>query len=217
MSKFEAIDQAVPFVVIERGRNDSDEQVVDWAVCLNEKAPGADGFEAAAEDYHGDILDALTAAQALSNAKGYPLVLNDDAVAAIMERLQELRQIREESLELGGGIMSKVPVISTGHLTYGTTRWLEELDDRNTWSYFASYRDGHMIQIPLARDLLDEARMTDSQLPDDLKALFVWAREQDVDWVRLDMDGAQVDDLPFYDWDVELRARKNQASPSPEM
>lgn len=217
MSKFEAIDQAVPFVVIERGRNDSDEQVVDWAVCLNEKAPGADGFEAAAEDYHGDILDALTAAQALSNAKGYPLVLNDDAVAAIMERLQELRQIREESLESGSGIMSKVPVISTGHLTHATTRLLERLGDDNPWSYFASYRDGHMIRVPSVEIPLQDMSPNDPPLPDDLKALWAWAREQGVNWVRLDMDADQIDDLPFYNWEDELRARKSPSSASPGM
>ena len=55
-------------------------------------------------------------------------------------------------------------------------------------------------EVPLAADV-DPRRAGDQlHLPDDLARLFVYAREHSCDWLLIDCDGPQVEELPFAPW-----------------
>lgn len=215
MNKFQQINDAVPYVVIEQGRKENESAPDDWAICLNEKHAEAAEFEGVAEDYRVDILDALEAAQALSNKKGYPLVLSDCATQALIERLRVETKNRESSYEQGAGIFSTVPVISTQHITYSTMKELELFGDNNPWSHCASYEYGFCIAIP-SHDY-DDANF-ERPVPADLRAIWDWARDKGMGWVRLDNAADVLDVLPEYDWDADIRrAREQKTISGPEM
>lgn len=215
MNKFQQINDAVPYVVIERGRKENESAPDDWAICLNEKHAEAAEFEGVAEDYRVDILDALEAAQALSNKKGYPLVLSDCATQALIERLRVKTQSRESSYEQSTGIFSTVPVISTSHLTYATMEELERVGDNNPWAHCANYEYGFCLSIP-SEDQDDDAY--ERPVPADLRGIWDWARSKDMGWVRLDQAADAIDELPEYDWDADIRrAIEQKAVSGPEM
>ena len=87
-------------------------------------------------------------------------------------------------------------VISTGHLTEGTARFLDTTPAKN-WPYaggpYADY--GWFFYAH------DENLNTGSgAIPDDLFAVMTWARKQVCHYLLLDCDGDAVDDLPQFDW-----------------
>jgi|GEM_PF-3934076 len=85
----------------------------------------------------------------------------------------------------------KVPVLSSAHLSMRTTRALVE--GKYDAALIAPYAEGMFIWMGFADPIVG--------LPRDLKLLILWAREQRVEWIRLDAIGETLTDvLPTYPW-----------------
>lgn len=81
-----------------------------------------------------------------------------------------------------------IPVLSTGHVEQAT---MDLLQSRPEFTTVACYDIGAFVVVQ------DE---TYDDVPPDLEAIFVWARQQGHQWIRLDPDGDHVGGLPTYDW-----------------
>lgn len=89
----------------------------------------------------------------------------------------------------------RMPVISTAHITEATNDRLSSDGGKNPWSHCANYEFGFFMAIP-SSDRFPEA----PHPPADLQAIWAWARQRNLDWIRLDQAGDAVDGLPTYDW-----------------
>lgn len=95
--------------------------------------------------------------------------------------------------------------LSTGHLSRGTMHNLELLacpdhfDSSWPAMTIAAYPHGVFITVPA--DCTEEQS---AALPADLRAVFDYAkhpdREANIQLLRFDSDGDQLDNLPFYEW-----------------
>jgi hypothetical protein len=89
--------------------------------------------------------------------------------------------------------IDKVPLLSTGHLTENTYDRLQETEGEELGiSIVARYDEGCFVYV--GDDNVDETT------PEDLAAVFAWAKEQGFYWVRIDRDGDTVEGLQTYEW-----------------
>jgi hypothetical protein len=84
-----------------------------------------------------------------------------------------------------------IPVLSTGHVSGATMESLGNAGVQCTT--VATYMQGAFIMVPDAELCMGA--------PDDLLAVFDWARKHGYDWVRLDADGDTIEELPSYAWE----------------
>lgn len=88
----------------------------------------------------------------------------------------------------------RIPVLSTTHLspqsrellTNGQAPWL---------GHCAPYEFGWFVAVPSASVIAGPA---EPPIPEDLKALFIWAEKYEFSWIRLDSHGDQVEGLPIF-------------------
>lgn len=80
--------------------------------------------------------------------------------------------------------------ISTAHITKETNAKLEA-DDEKGALYVVPHHYGYFIYVP------DDE---EPETPDDLKAIFKFAKDRDCGWVKLDCDAEKYDELPTYNW-----------------
>ncbi len=87
----------------------------------------------------------------------------------------------------------QIPVVSTRHITPQTMQAITGLAD-NLPVVVAPTPWGAFVGV-------GEADTSDTDAPyQDLYPLFKWAQDNDYEWIRLDADGDEVDDLPTYEW-----------------
>lgn len=113
---------------------------------------------------------------------------------------------------IAAGAASLTATISTVHISLATKTILEERGDKNPWGHCAVYEYGFCVYIP-SEDMADDG--FEEPVPEDLRAVWNWGRECGFGWVRLDADATIIDDLPEYDWDIEVAQRKAPGSHSP--
>lgn len=88
-----------------------------------------------------------------------------------------------------------IPVLSTGHITKGTSDWLMEGQLAAPLAQCASFDRGFYLSVPHDSDAIDK-----SDAPADLAIVWRWAMKNGYPWVRLDADGDEIEQLPTYDW-----------------
>jgi hypothetical protein len=88
----------------------------------------------------------------------------------------------------------EMPVLSTAHITRETNELLLAQGDSVPWMSCAVYDVGYFISVPL-----DDSHHL-CPPPQDLIAIWNWAREHGYQWIRLDAAGDQIDALPSHDW-----------------
>ncbi|EGQ62385.1 hypothetical protein GGI1_12590 [Acidithiobacillus sp. GGI-221] len=89
-----------------------------------------------------------------------------------------------------------IPVISLAHLPLKSMKALHQYGDRVPWMICAPYTDGAFISVPSD---LDENLLHKSLL-DGLRDILTWAKKGGYEWVRLDVAGDTVPELPTYGW-----------------
>lgn len=88
----------------------------------------------------------------------------------------------------------RVPVISTGHLTFKTANTEITPDFEGPGGLYAvSTPGGFMVYGS------DDA-LEDPEIPDDLRNVLAWTLERGYDWVRFDPDGGRIEELTWYEW-----------------
>ena len=88
--------------------------------------------------------------------------------------------------------VSRVPVLSTAHLTFETMDRLQSGPCENPFGTVAAYPEGVFVYL--------RTSVIPDGLPPDLLALCHWVRKRRYGWIRLDADGDQVAGLPVYSW-----------------
>jgi hypothetical protein len=88
--------------------------------------------------------------------------------------------------------VSRVPVLSTAHVSQETMDMLLAGPTENAFGTVAAYPEGVFLSLTTIR--------IPDDLPEDLAALCRWVRRRRYGWIRLDCDGDTVDDLPVHDW-----------------
>ena len=88
----------------------------------------------------------------------------------------------------------KVLVLSTSHLPQ------ETLNNLDCWSGVVVYPNeyGAFVWVPNQRD--SELVSLNRLGPDELLAVYHYARQLDCKYVKFDRDGPEVDNLPIYEW-----------------
>lgn len=89
----------------------------------------------------------------------------------------------------------QAPVLSTIHISKETNDWLAENCDGANTSISIHDIDGGWLVYSSDIDALESL-----EIPEDLKACLRWNINNEYEWLRLDQDGGQVDDLPKFDW-----------------
>ena len=87
--------------------------------------------------------------------------------------------------------IQKVLVLSTGHVTQETA---EALEARSVPNMVVPYEHGFFIWVPSTASDVDDG------VPGELKFLLGYARGVGCDWLRLDSDGPERDDLAKWEW-----------------
>lgn len=83
-------------------------------------------------------------------------------------------------------------VLSTEHISPATSTWLDTGRTEDTYpGLLADYYAGWILW---AEESPHES------YPDDLKAIFAFARSHGCNFVRLDQDGPTIEELPYHDW-----------------
>lgn len=94
----------------------------------------------------------------------------------------------------------RVPVISTGHLTYAVAQQLTRQGDDNPWCCCARWDYGYFLYL----NDLESAPETPPQCLLDIRNWLQSMEQQGLvdncHWVRLDRDADAADTLPYYDW-----------------
>jgi len=91
--------------------------------------------------------------------------------------------------------INKMLTISTGHISLETADRISAGDDDLPWILnWSEY--GWLV---LCHDITGD----DLDFPQDLQRCMDFARSRDCEWLRLDMDGDQIDELPVFDWQQE--------------
>lgn len=90
--------------------------------------------------------------------------------------------------------IAKILTLSTAHITPETATALDNEPNTNQFglSVYAKADYGWFIYIG---STIDEAF---DHLPEDLKACIAFTKEQDCEWLCLDADGEEVDELKTY-------------------
>lgn len=86
--------------------------------------------------------------------------------------------------------------LSTAHVSEETGSWL----DRQTLPDLATYPHVHEMVGTGWFVWADPDPSPETQVPDDLRALFTYARSQNCDYILLDRDAETLDELPTFDW-----------------
>ncbi|MBS2132065.1 hypothetical protein KEX41_28165 (plasmid) [Burkholderia thailandensis] len=92
--------------------------------------------------------------------------------------------------------LQTLPVLTTAHLSRTTQQLLESEGDRNPWCYCGLYEFGFFLSVPADNTL---SELSERTAPQDLLALWQWARGERYEWVRLDADGVACASLPTYE------------------
>lgn len=87
-------------------------------------------------------------------------------------------------------------VISTTHLTNETARFLDSTES-NEWPCVGGPYSEYGYFIHVSGKTNETAR---KGLPEDLVAIMQWADRESYQYLLLDRDGEQVEELPAYDW-----------------
>ncbi|MGG3471642.1 hypothetical protein ABES02_29765 [Neobacillus pocheonensis] len=93
--------------------------------------------------------------------------------------------------------------ISTGHISEETNKLLLDHgpDDPLAMLPIVFYqKSGYGFFIVVPDDPEDPDMYNMEGVPDDLRAVLVYARENLCSWVMLDRDADFIEDLPSYDW-----------------
>jgi hypothetical protein len=88
--------------------------------------------------------------------------------------------------------VSRVPVLSSTHVSFETMERLQSGPAENSFGTVAAYPEGVFLYL--------QTVLIPENLPEDLLALCKWARKRRCNWIRLDADGDLVDGLPTYNW-----------------
>jgi hypothetical protein len=132
------------------------------------------------------------------------------SLAAPTEKDLAAASVMAKSLVDGVGVLAAT--ISTAHFSLATKTLLEERGDNNPWCHCAVYAYGFCMSVPSEAVEDDEAS---EPVPQDLRAVWDWARECGLGWVRLDSDANIIDELPEYNWDLESAQSQHIVSDSP--
>lgn len=90
--------------------------------------------------------------------------------------------------------IQKMLTLSTAHVKKTTPDYLESLNcpvcafpkgDYGWFIFIGSYDEDYYEEV---------------NIPEDLKAIIVFAKAQECDWLCIDCDGLTTDQLPQYDW-----------------
>ncbi len=93
--------------------------------------------------------------------------------------------------------ISKMLTLSTSHISAETSELIADEPDNNGFglAVYEKAEFGFWIYC-------GDKRVSDilSELPDDLRRCIELARENDCEWLCLDCDGAEINNMPTYDW-----------------
>ena len=87
--------------------------------------------------------------------------------------------------------------ISTAHITAKTGAWLEEFAGEPVGDQPADFPN--VGSLPYGYFLYADEQPLDTW-PEDLVLIMKWARVNGLEWVRLDQDGDQIEELKSYEW-----------------
>jgi len=88
--------------------------------------------------------------------------------------------------------------LSTAHITAQTNHLLTALCETDEWPFYGEVPNvnnlhyGYLIHV--------HCDPANTEWPDDLKAVVALARKSKCDYIMLDRDADQLDNLPVYDW-----------------
>ena len=88
--------------------------------------------------------------------------------------------------------VSRVPVLSTAHVSRETMEWLIANPGDHEFGVVANYSHGVFLQL----DNRNEA----PEAPAEIRQLQQWIRPRHYQWIRLDTNGDVVPGLPIHDW-----------------
>lgn len=80
--------------------------------------------------------------------------------------------------------------LSTAHISKGTIYKLEKAA-RYGALYVIPHQYGYFVYVP------DDE---EPETPEDLKAIFKFAKSKNCSWIKLDCDAVEYKELPTYDW-----------------
>lgn len=80
--------------------------------------------------------------------------------------------------------------ISTSHISKETEDKLDK-NDLNDALYVVPHYYGYFVYVP------DDE---EPETPEDLKAIFKFAKSKNCSWIKLDCDAVEYKELPKYDW-----------------
>lgn len=83
--------------------------------------------------------------------------------------------------------------LATGHVSESTMDWLNKAPCVSPAMTIAPYEYGAFVSVP-------DAPLEHADLPEDLRDVLSFARDNGCVVVRLDADGDAVDGLPWFDW-----------------
>lgn len=117
----------------------------------------------------------------LENGKIY------DVDISAIELINEKTKKQEKPLEI-----SKMLIISTAHISKATNELLE-----NNAAGIVAYPKGEYGWLILVNNWKTEKKYITSDV---LKKVLTFAESKGCDWLMLDRDAAEVDELPIYEW-----------------
>ncbi len=92
--------------------------------------------------------------------------------------------------------IEKTLVVSTGHIQYSTTKWMD--DEKNWHVSVDAYDYGWRVYI-------GSEFGPDRHIPPDLYALMKLAHNNGCKWLRLDCDADTIDGFQEFDWEEEMK------------
>ena len=97
--------------------------------------------------------------------------------------------------------ISKVLTLSTIHIKPETAKWIENKKNIENLAIYEKSEYGWFIFVE--KDYLEElTEVVGNNIPQDLLDTMNFARLQGCEWLCLDCDGNEIDDLPSYDWRI---------------
>ena len=96
--------------------------------------------------------------------------------------------------------IAKILTISTAHITEETSDALNRDPHENNLGLSVYNKSDYGWFIYISEMEKESLQREDTNMPADLKACFELAIKNDCEWLCLDCDGPEYDELPTYDW-----------------